>query len=164
MTTSPIISYPYSPTYRERINVGILAYMRERHRGRAYSVVIDEFERSGISQAILAARLGKAPEVISRWLSTPGNWTLDTESDLLFGISGSEPACGVNHPLANSQSGIVDPHRSTTPIASPATPAPLQYEGKILDAIPYHDDAAGRIVYYVWFDVSQPPAQVSMRG
>jgi hypothetical protein len=98
MPTSPISSQ-FKPVGRERINVGLLAYMRGRNRGNIYNSVIEEFERSGISRAVLASRLGKAPEVISRWLGSPGNWTLDTVSDLFFAISGGEPAYGVQYPL-----------------------------------------------------------------
>jgi hypothetical protein len=72
--------------------------MRERNRGHAYNLVLEEFERSGISRAVLADRLGKAPEIITRWLGTPGNWTLDTLSDLLYAISGAEPEYGLHRP------------------------------------------------------------------
>jgi hypothetical protein len=98
VTTSPVTSFLSKPTGKDRINIGILAYMRERNRGRAYNLVLDEFERSGISQATLASRLGKAPEIISRWLGTPGNWTQDTFSDLLYAISGSEPEYSLHRP------------------------------------------------------------------
>jgi hypothetical protein len=98
VTTSPVTSFLSEPTGKDRINIGVLSYMRERNRGRAYNLVLDEFERSGISQAMLASRLGKAPEIISRWLGTPGNWTQDTFSDLLYAISGSEPVYSSHHP------------------------------------------------------------------
>jgi hypothetical protein len=82
--------------------------MRQRNRGRVYSVVIDEFEKSGISQTDLASRLHKGTDQISRWLGSPGNWTLDTVSDLFFAISGGELAYGVQYPLdlpATNQTG-----------------------------------------------------------
>jgi hypothetical protein len=86
------------PTDRCRLNVGELSYMRERNRARLYNLVIEEFQYSGISQAVLAGRLGKAPEVISRLLGSPGNWTQDTISDLLYAISGAEPRYDVGYP------------------------------------------------------------------
>src|ERR1700693_3422620 len=97
-----------SPTDREPIDPAALAYMRQRNRGRVYSVVIDEFEKSGISQTDLASRLHKGTDQISRWLGSPGNWTLDTVSDLFFAISGGELAYGVQYPLdlpATNQTG-----------------------------------------------------------
>lgn len=64
-----------------------------------YSLVLSEFKKSGISKATLARRMDKKPEVVGRWLGAPGNWTLDTVSDLLFAISGAELACSVHRPL-----------------------------------------------------------------
>jgi hypothetical protein len=88
-----------SPTGRDPIDPAALGYMRQRNRGRVYSAVIDEFENSGISQVDLAGRLHKGTDQISRWLGSPGNWTLDTVSDLFFAISGGEPTYGVQYPL-----------------------------------------------------------------
>ncbi len=98
MTTSAI-HFLSKPTGRDPIDPATLAYMRQRNRGRVYSAVIDEFEKSGISQADLAGRLHKGTDQISRWLGSPGNWTLDTVSDLFFAISSGEPAYGVQYPL-----------------------------------------------------------------
>jgi hypothetical protein len=89
----------YSPTGRDPIDPAALGYMRQRNRGRVYSAVIDEFENSGISQVDLAGRLHKGTDQVSRWLGSPGNWTLDTVSDLFFAISGGEPTYGVQYPL-----------------------------------------------------------------
>jgi hypothetical protein len=98
VSTSQVTSFLSRPTGRDRINIGVLAYMRERNRGHIYNLILDEFERSGISQAILASRLGTAPEIISRRLGAPGNLTQDTISDLLYAISGSEPEYSVHSP------------------------------------------------------------------
>ena len=87
------------PAGREPVDSAALGYMRQRNRGRVYSAVIEEFEKSGITQTDLAARLRKGTDQISRWLGSPGNWTLDTVSDLFFAISGGEPAYEVQHPL-----------------------------------------------------------------
>lgn len=91
------------PEDNKPIPVGSLGYFRARNRHRLYSLVIDEFERSGISQATLARRLRKSPEVICRWLGAPGNWRLDTISDLLFAIDGGESDYSVQYPLELAQ-------------------------------------------------------------
>jgi len=88
-----------NPFGEETVPVGTLAYFQARNRGRVYEAVIREFLRSGITQATLARRMGKRAEQINRLLGAPGNWTLDTVSDLLFAISGAEPVYGVQYPL-----------------------------------------------------------------
>ena len=70
-----------------------LAYFRERQRNRLYDFIVSKFlerEKSDFTKADLARRLQKRPEQITRWLSTPGNWTLDTISDLTLAIYGEE--------------------------------------------------------------------------
>lgn len=92
------------PSGTSRVPESTLAYFRTRNKHRMYSLVIGEFKRSGISQADLARRLGKGTDIVCRWLSSPGNWTLDTLSDLLFAATGAEPARALNYPLrASSQ-------------------------------------------------------------
>jgi|GEM_PF-2029745 len=91
-----------NPVGDEEIPLGTLAYMRARYKGRMHEVVLEEFRKSGITQATLARRLGVAPEIISRRLGAPGNWRMDTASDLLFGISGAEPIKGVRYALSEA--------------------------------------------------------------
>jgi hypothetical protein len=62
-------------------------------------MVQKEFSKAGITQAALAARMQKDPAQLNRLLNAPGNWTLDTVSDLLFAISGGVPAYSVAYPL-----------------------------------------------------------------
>jgi hypothetical protein len=71
---------------------------------------LTEFQNSGLSQADLARRLGKRPEIISRLLGAPGNWGLDTVSDLLFAISGAEPDYAVSYPFDVPARNDVQPH------------------------------------------------------
>jgi len=101
--TTPPTSLLSEPAGAERVPLGTLAYFRARSRGRVYDLVVGEFVRSGLSQADLARRLGKGPDVICRWLGSPGNWSLDTVSDLLFAISGAEPTLGVRYPLKEAR-------------------------------------------------------------
>jgi transcriptional regulator with XRE-family HTH domain len=87
------------PEGSNKISLGTLGYIRARNRQRAYNLVIREFKKSGLTQADLARRLGKAAEVVSRLLSRPRNWELDTFSDLLFAISGAVPRFDTDYPL-----------------------------------------------------------------
>jgi hypothetical protein len=145
MTISLVTSYQFNLADRDRINIGVLAYMRERNRGHVYNIVIGEFERSGISKAVLASRLGKAPEVISRWLGAPGNWTMDTVSDLLFAMSGAEPQYAINYPLAQQNINLTEP-------------TPIHGQQDFLEAVPYYSN--NDMIFMVSFDISPSPPQV----
>ena len=98
MDISPT-TLPSEPSGSDRIQIGDFGYLRARNKHRLYTAVIHEFKRSGLSQADLARRLGKGPDIVCRWLAAPGNWRLDTVSDLLFAISGAELTYGLNYPL-----------------------------------------------------------------
>src|SRR5439155_7028349 len=87
------------PTGTDKISLGTLGYIRTRNKQRAYKLVIREFKKSGLRNADLAKRLGKAPEVVHRLLSRPQNWGLDTFSDLLFAISGAVLKVSLDRPL-----------------------------------------------------------------
>jgi hypothetical protein len=103
MSTSQTTTGLSRPTTDEKISLGTMGYINARNRQRAYDIVIGEFKHSGISQAALASRLGKPPEVVSRWLSRPQNWESDTFSSLLFGISGAIPRYTLEHPLGKQK-------------------------------------------------------------
>jgi transcriptional regulator with XRE-family HTH domain len=69
-------------------------YFQRRLRDQFFDFLRGRFEReelNGLTQAKLARRIGKSPEVISRWLSASSNLTLDSISDLMIGISAEEP-------------------------------------------------------------------------
>ena len=72
------------------------AYLRTRLKHRIHTLIIREFKKSGLTQADLARRLGKDAPQLSRLLSSPGNMTVDTISDLLFAIDGKELSVGVD--------------------------------------------------------------------
>lgn len=59
---------------------------------------LEAYKARGATQAQLASRIGKRADQVSRWLSNPGNLTLDTISDLLLGLSGGELKMGVEYP------------------------------------------------------------------
>jgi hypothetical protein len=104
MNTSPTTGLS-EPVGSAKISLGTLGYVRARNRQRQFDLVIREFKRTGITQAELARRLGKSPEVISRLLARPTNWEADTFGDLLFGISGAVPAYRLEHPLSSEADG-----------------------------------------------------------
>jgi hypothetical protein len=71
------------------------AFLQERLRTRLYDLILTEFmehqsRNPAFTKAALARRIGSRPEIINRILSSPGNWTIDTISNLLAGISGAE--------------------------------------------------------------------------
>jgi len=85
---------------KEPISAGRLGYFRARLKNRLHAIVFDEFVRlektSGLTRRQLAARIGKKAEQITRWLGAPGNWTLDTVSDLLLAMN-AEPTFQLAH-------------------------------------------------------------------
>ena len=70
-----------------------LAYLRARYQNRLFEYVLSKFreaEKKGLTKAKLARRTHHRPEVITRLLGAPGNWTQDTATDLLIGICAEE--------------------------------------------------------------------------
>lgn len=84
----------------EKIPLGTLSYFRERFRDHLYDLVMEEFLKqdaeAGLTRADVARRIGRRPEQITRWFGAPGNWTLETVSDLLLAIAKSEPDVRLN--------------------------------------------------------------------
>lgn len=81
------------------LSVGEKEYFRARFQSRLHQLVMAEFlrhEDQGLTQAELARRTGKRAEVINRLFGSPGNWTLNTVSDLLLGMGG-EPEIDVSY-------------------------------------------------------------------
>ena len=95
MTISPRKPFLSEVLIGDKIPVGTLSYFRERFRDRLYDLVMEEFLKqdaeTGLTRAEVARRIGRRPEQITRWFGAPGNWTLETVSDLLLAIAKSEP-------------------------------------------------------------------------
>lgn len=112
------------------IPLGKIAYFRARLRNRLYDLVVSEFLRqtsaNNLSKADLARRIHRRPEQVTRWLSAPSNWTLDTLSDLLLAM-GAEPESLVSR-LADRIVGTPK-SKQTAQVAllvpAPAQPSPL---------------------------------------
>jgi hypothetical protein len=69
------------------IPVGKLEYFRARLRLEFHDFILRRFlTQENLTKAELARRIHRSPEVVNRWLATPGNWTIDTLSDLLIGM------------------------------------------------------------------------------
>ena len=95
MNTSPKKPFLSKVLNGDKIPLGTLSYFRERFRDRLYDLVMEEFLKqdaeSGLTRAEVARRIGRRPEQITRWFGAPGNWTLETVSDLLLAVAQSEP-------------------------------------------------------------------------
>jgi len=100
---------------------------------RVFALVQREFEKAGITKAELADRLERGADRVSHLLGAPGNWTLDTVSDLLFAISGAEINYHVTYPLQR-------PSRNMT------TPEWLYSEPSLLQ-VPIGGEAAFQTIY-----------------
>src|SRR5260370_19583218 len=112
MTTSQEQSFLTDILEGKPIPIGKLEYFRARLRSRFHQLVLDEFLRQEdlgkISKADLARRIGRKPEQISRWLGAAGNWTIDTVSDLLLGMS-MEPELSVEPLVYIITANLIDP-------------------------------------------------------
>lgn len=93
MTTSPSTLVSSDPA-EIRYSKGDLAYFQARLRNRVFRLIQTKFDdqthHHGLTKAELGRRIGKRPEMITRLLSSPGNLTVATISDLLLGICGEE--------------------------------------------------------------------------
>ena len=124
MTTSQTQLFLTEILEGKPIPVGKLEYFRERLRSRLHQLVLREWisrEDRGLSQAELARRIGKKPEVVNRLLGAPGNWTLNTVSDLLLGM-----ASELDFTVALLTDKIANTARPTVQIKQEPAPASLR--------------------------------------
>lgn len=91
MTTSLKEWSAYANDEASPLNESDKAYFQAKMRRHVHGVVLERFmelsDDDRISRAALAKRLGLSRAQITRWLSSPGNWTLDTLSDLLLAMN-----------------------------------------------------------------------------
>ena len=71
-----------------------LGYLNERVRNSVYDYILrrfhEEAEKCGLTKAQLARRIKLGPDRVSKLLGSPGNWTLETITELLVGICREE--------------------------------------------------------------------------
>jgi Helix-turn-helix len=67
-----------------------VAYYRQRQKNHVFTALVEFFaeeaQRRGVTKKQLAETLSKDPSQITRWLSAPSNFELDTVSDLLLAL------------------------------------------------------------------------------
>ncbi len=89
---------------RDKLSPTTRAYFRQRQRNRLHDLVLRKFREAskedGLTRANLARRMGRAPAVVTRLLQSPGNWRLDTLSDMLLAIAGEEIEVASVSPLS----------------------------------------------------------------
>jgi hypothetical protein len=107
---------------------GTRAYFQQRQRNRFHSLVVKKFKeaqtRNGLTKAELARRMGKAPEVVTRLIQSPGNWRLDTLSDALLAIAGEEIEATSISPLSRPARNYDPAHDLESKINKPSKEDP----------------------------------------
>lgn len=129
------------------------AYFQERLRLKMFSFLLGKFadgQHNGLTKAVLARRIGKTPDVVTRWLGTPSNLTLDTISDLLLGIASEELEFSSSSPLgriAHNYSHFAElssvPDCDDAPTQSKGKPQSAAEVAAKLPSSPRQEGAAG---------------------
>jgi hypothetical protein len=107
-----------------------VAYYRQRQKNRVFTELVkffaEEAERRQITKKDLATALARDPAQITRWLSAPSNFELDTLSDILLALGAEmdhrivrfddRPKPNYAHPDArqSAQSNVNGPPQTTT--------------------------------------------------
>lgn len=140
MTTYRPTSFLYELATGQPIPLSKRAYFGGRLRNRLYNFVLTKFlekEASGeLTKAELARRIGRRPEVITRLLASPGNWKLDTVSDLLLGISGEELGFSAFSPAALPRRNLVRPEWLDENLQTPQSQERIEQPGSPLSRLP----------------------------
>lgn len=138
----------------DQISLGTLSYFRERFRDRLYDLVMEEFLKqdaeTGLTRAEVARRIGRRPEQITRWFGAPGNWTLETVSDLLLAISKSEPDVNLlpleGRPIRNYRSQHILTQQSNQETSPRPAQSAIEANSNPDGALRGHQDGRGRPV------------------
>jgi hypothetical protein len=90
MTTFPTMSITQAALQSEPLDPYQIGYFQSRFQNKVHDLIIQTFIDEGLTQASVARKLNKRPEVINRLLTAPGNITVDTLTSLLLAL-GYEP-------------------------------------------------------------------------
>ncbi len=75
---------------KKKISEHDVFYFRQRLKNRIFQSVLSYFtdvaKQKNLTKKDIANLLNKDPAQITRWFSSPNNWTLDTISDLLLAM------------------------------------------------------------------------------
>ena len=143
----------------DKIPLGTLSYFRERFRDRLYDLVMEEFLKkdaeAGLTRAEVARRIGRRPEQITRWFGAPGNWTLETVSDLLLAIAKSEPEVNLlplkGRPVRNYRSQHIAAQRSNHEAGARPARSAIEANSNPSGVLRGHQDQGGRLVSSLTF-------------
>jgi hypothetical protein len=118
-----------------------------RARDLAFDAVMRLWEirkKEGLTQAQLAASIGRDPGWVSRYLRGPGNWTLRTVGAFVVGLSGEIEISA--HPLEEAISPArnydayegydCDPTPGMLALSHPRAPQPLRSEPNAASDLP----------------------------
>jgi len=110
-----------------QLGADILGYFDAASRDEAHDLILSLFtmlsKDRGITRAFLARRTGKSPEQITRLLSAPGNWTLETFTHLALAM-GYKPKHALERIADMRQSNEHHPPVSRALLDDPNPPHP----------------------------------------
>lgn len=90
MATSPRTPSTPAASADGAVTPAMDAYMRARTRNNFHEAVMTAFlaaqAERGLTKLDVARRLGVDPAQVTRWMSGPGNWTIDTVTRLLLAM------------------------------------------------------------------------------
>jgi hypothetical protein len=100
MTISPVISTLPSRVRDEATADWVVAYIQARYRAALHQSLLEEIEKSGLSQTQIAKRAKMGADQLSRILGFPRNIEADTYARLFYAIADKEPAVAAAKPSA----------------------------------------------------------------
>ena len=101
-------------------------YFRQRQQNRLFDTVIHALEKAGMRRKDIAHMMEVPPSQITRLLTGPANWTIDTVSDLLFSV-GAELDFRVTHYSDRAKGNMFHPAGQPL-LSSPSSAASFSYD------------------------------------